>query len=322
MLSLDLRWERLQRQLAYNYRTSPFYRSKFEQAGVSPEDIRHREDLPRIPFMEKSEISESQKDGSLIGINQCAPIDSIVRIQATGGTTGRPMRIGMTRQDVEDFCEMGARALWAMGCRPSDIVFECMNYNLYVGGLSDHLTFEALGAVTIPFGIGNSRNLLEMMAEIDADVAIWSTPSYAVRLAELAGEMNIDLRKIRLKRGFFSGEAGMQVAGYRDRIEQIWGMVAGDLYGTGELGMHSGECEHRCGLHYGANGFILTEFINPETAEAIPFEDGAIRRICLHINSAAGVSFDAHAVSRLDAGLHRTMCLRSDLVSVSCDRPL
>ncbi|MDJ0955492.1 MAG: hypothetical protein QNI91_01465 [Arenicellales bacterium] len=268
--------ERLQQQLAYNYETSPFFRSKFEEGRVRPKDIRHREDLLRLPFMEKSEINESQNDGSLIGINQCAPIEKIIRIQATGGTTGRPMRIGMTRRDVVDFCEMGARALWAMGCRPSDIVFECMNYNLYVGGLSDHLTFEALGATTIPFGIGNSRNLLEMMTQIDSDVAIWSTPSYAVRLAELAAEMNIDPRAVRLKKGFFSGEAGMQVAGYRDRIEEIWGLVAGDLYGTGELGMHSGECEHRRGLHYGASGYILTELINPETAQPILFENGAI----------------------------------------------
>ena len=92
--------------------------------------------------MEKADIAESQADGTLLGINQCAPLDQIVRIQATGGTTGRPMRIGLTRRDIADYGETGARALWAMGCRPGDIVFECMNYNLYAGGLSDHLTFE------------------------------------------------------------------------------------------------------------------------------------------------------------------------------------
>ena len=140
------------------------------------------EDLARIPLMEKAEIADSQADGTLLGVNQCAPLDTIVRIQATGGTTGQPMRIGLTRRDIADYGEMGARALWAMGCRPGDIVFECMNYNLYAGGLSDHLTFETLGAATIPFGVGHSERLLTMMAGLTDPVGIWATPSYAVRL--------------------------------------------------------------------------------------------------------------------------------------------
>jgi phenylacetate-CoA ligase len=268
--------QRLQQQLPYNFASSSFYRARFEAAGVKPEEIRSREDLVRLPFMEKSELAASQLDGSLIGVNQCASLEDIVRIQATGGTTGRPMRIAMTRRDIEDYSEMGARALWAAGCRPGDIVFECMNYNLYAGGLSDHMAFEALGAATIPFGVGNSRNLLEMMTQIDEDVAIWATPSYAVRLAEVAAKMGIDPRDVGLRKGFFSGEAGMQVPGYRERIEEIWGLRSVDLYGTGELGMHCGECEQRSGVHYGATGFVLTEFINPETTEPEPFEDGAI----------------------------------------------
>ena len=95
--------ERLQAQIAYNYRTSPFLAAKLDSAGVKPSDIRSVEDLARIPFMEKSEIASSQKDGTLLGANQCAPLDDIVRIQATGGTTGQPMRIGLTRQDIADY---------------------------------------------------------------------------------------------------------------------------------------------------------------------------------------------------------------------------
>ena len=215
--------QRLQQQLPYNFASSPLYRAMFEAAGVKPQAIRSRQDLPRLPFMEKSELAASQLDGSLIGVNQCAALEDIVRIQATGGTTGRPMRIALTRRDIDDYNEMGACALWAAGCRPGDIVFECMNYNLYAGGLSDHMTFETLGAATIPFGVGNTRNLLEMMTQIDQDVALWSTPSYAVRLAEVAAQMEINPRDVGLRKGFFSGEAGMQVPGYRDRIEETWG---------------------------------------------------------------------------------------------------
>ena len=265
---------RLAEQIAYDHATSPHYRATLDEAGVRPDEIRSVEDLARIPFMEKRDVAESQADGTLLGLNQCAPLDRIVRIQATGGTTGQPIRIGLTRRDVADYSDMGARALWAMGCRPGDIVFECMNYNLYSGGLSDHLTFETLGAATIPFGVGHSERLLTMMAGLREPVGIWATPSYAVRLAEVAAGLGLEPRAVGLRKGFFSGEAGMQVPGYRERIESTWGMVARDQYGTGELGLHSGECEAQDGVHYGGVGIAIAELIDPESGDALPFTDG------------------------------------------------
>jgi phenylacetate-CoA ligase len=269
-----LEHERLREQIAYNHATSAFYRAKLDSAGVTPDEIRSVDDLARIPFMEKSEIAASQADGSLLGINQCAPLDRIVRIQATGGTTGQPIRIGLTRRDIEDYSDVGAQALWAMGCRPGDIVFECMNYNLYSGGLSDHMTFEALGAATIPFGVGHSERLVRMMAGLKDDVAIWSTPSYAIRLADVARDLGIEPDAVGLRRGYFSGEAGLQVPGYRERIEDTWGMVARDQYGTGELGLHSGECDERNGVHFGAIGIAIAELIDPDSGDPLPFIDG------------------------------------------------
>jgi len=265
---------RLAVQIAYDYATSPFYRARLDAVGVRPDHIQRVEDLSLIPFMEKREIAESQAGGDLLGVNQCAPMKQIVRIQATGGTTGRPMRIGLTRRDVADYGRVGAAALWAMGCRPGDIVFGCMNYNLYSGGLSDHLTFETLGAATIPFGVGHSERLLTMMAGLRDPVGIWATPSYAIRLAEVARAAGLDPRSVGLRRGYFSGEAGLQVPGYRDRIEATWGMVARDQYGTGELGLHSGECDERNGVHWGGRGIAIAELIDPDSGEALPFEDG------------------------------------------------
>jgi phenylacetate-CoA ligase len=266
--------ERLREQIAYNHATSDFYRAKLDSAGLKPDQIRTVDDLARIPFMEKSEIAASQADGSLLGVNQCAPLEQIVRIQATGGTTGQPIRIGLTRRDIADYSDVGAQALWAMGCRPGDIVFECMNYNLYSGGLSDHMTFEALGAATIPFGVGHSERLVRMMAGLKDAVAIWSTPSYAIRLAEVAQDLGIEPRSVGLRRGYFSGEAGLQVPGYRERIEDTWGMVARDQYGTGELGLHSGECDERSGVHFGATGIAIAELIDPDSGDPLPFTDG------------------------------------------------
>jgi phenylacetate-CoA ligase len=268
--------ERLRAQLPYMASSSDFFRAKFDQAGLRPEAVARREDLAKLPFTEKRELAASQGDGSLIGVNQCAPLEEIVRIQATGGTTGQPMRIAFTRQDVADYCEMGARALWAAGCRPGEIVFACMNYSLYAGGLSDHLCFENLGAATLPYGVGQSKRLLEMIAQMRDEVSIWATPSYAVRLAEVAAKEGLSPGQVGLAKGYFSGEAGLQVPGYRERIEQAWGLSAADVYGVGELGLHCGECEYRTGFHYGATGFVLTELIDPESADPVAFEEGAI----------------------------------------------
>ena len=265
---------RLVDQIAYEYETSPYYRAKLDAAGLRPADIRGVGDLPAIPFMDKTEVAASQADGTVLGVNQCAPLELIVRIQATGGTTGQPIRIGLTRRDIGDYGEMGARALWAMGCRPGEVVFECMNYNLYSGGLSDHMTFETLGAATIPFGVGHSERLLTMMSGLADPFGIWATPSYAVRLAELARSMGLDPRGIGLRKGYFSGEAGLQVPGYRERVEEAWGMVARDQYGTGELGLHSGECDVLDGVHFGGIGFAVAELIDPDTGDALPFVDG------------------------------------------------
>ena len=266
---------RLADQIAWNHATSGFYRTRLDEAGIVPASIRSFDDLARIPFMEKREIAESQKDGDLLGANRCAPLEDIVRIQATGGTTGQPMRIGLTRRDIDDYGQMGAMALWTMGLRPSDIVFECMNYNLYAGGVSDHMTFETLGAATVPYGVGHSERLLAMMQGIAAPLSLWSTPSYAVRLAEVAAGMGLAPRDIGIAKGFFSGEAGLQVPGYRERIEETWGMVARDQYGTGELGLHSGECEAKAGVHWGGTGHAVAELIDPDTGDVLPFEDGA-----------------------------------------------
>ena len=266
--------ERLVEQIAYDYATSAFYRSKLDAAAVRPDEIRSVDDLCRIPFMEKAEIAESQADGTLLGINQCAPLDRIVRIQATGGTTGQPMRIGLTRRDIEDYGQSGARALWAMGCRPGDIVFECMNYNLYAGGLSDHLTFETLGAATIPFGVGHSERLLAMMSDLTrpgrhlGDALVRGAPRRGRRGAWHRAPLGRPAQGVLLGRG---RAAGARLSG-ADR--GALGHVARDQYGTGELGLHSGECDERQGVHFGGTGIAIIELIDPDTGEVLPFDDG------------------------------------------------
>ncbi|MEE9250484.1 MAG: hypothetical protein V3U93_05090 [Alphaproteobacteria bacterium] len=261
-------------QVDYLYRTSPYYRQVFDEAGIDPGAITSIEALEQVPFTEKRVLAQTQRDGALIGPHQCAPFEDIVRLVGTGGTSGKPIRIGWTRADIEAYSEMGARALWAMGCRPSDLVVNCFNYRLYAGGVMDHMSFEVMGAAILPYGVGKSRELLELLADIPGDKCLYATTSYAVRLAEVAGEAGIDPRSIAISKGFFSGEAGLQIPGYRDRIEGLWGMTARDLYGVAELGCQAGECEYRAGLHFGGGGLVAVELIDPESGAVKPMAEG------------------------------------------------
>ena len=270
-----LEGELLHKQAAYVYANNPYYAAKFDSVNVKPDDIKDQADLAKLPFTEKKELSESQKDGALFGANLSVPIEKTVRIMGTGGTTGQPLRLGYTHNDIQTYSEQGARSGWAMGCRPDDIVFNCFNYSLYAGGVADHSSFELLGANIIAYSVGKSQRLLEMMAHLEDKLCLYATPSYAIRLSERASEAGIDLRGLKVRKGFFSGEAGLQVPGYRQRIENLWDMKARDLYGTSEVGGHSAECEHLNGLHFFGAGLVIAELINPESGEVIEMTDEA-----------------------------------------------
>ncbi|MDH3534231.1 MAG: hypothetical protein OER87_00600 [Gammaproteobacteria bacterium] len=263
-------------QVRYVYQHSSYYRDKYVRAGIDPGGIDSHAALASLPFTEKADIAEAQRQGDLFGPNQCAAFEDIIRMTCTGGSTGEPTRLGWSRNDIDAYNEMGARALWTMGCRSRDLVISCLNYSMYAGGIMDHGAFETLGAGILPYGIGNSERLLEMLARFparDEGYSMFMTPSYAVRLADIAGTLNIDLRSLNVTRGYFSGEAGLQVPAYRDKIEQAWGMRAMDMYGTAELGVQSGECEHRNGHHYCGAGLVAVELIDPASGEVKTFDN-------------------------------------------------
>ena len=269
--------------------------------------------------MEKSEITESQKQGELFGPHQCAEFKDIVRIVGTGGTSGQPTRIGWTDNDIKNYNEMGARGLWTTGCRPDELVVNCFNYSLYAGGIMDHMTFEYLGAAILPYGVGRSERLLEMLQgfpKSGATYALYSTPSYALRLHEVAQTMGIDLRDLGFTKGYFSGEAGLQVPGYRQRIEEAWGMKAMDLYGAAEFGVQSGECEYQQGLHYSGGGLVVAELIEPESGEIKSIQRRRSRRIGLYDFEKAGLPNDSVTNPRSCSGFYRPMRMRSIRVSI------
>jgi phenylacetate-CoA ligase len=272
----DLESKRLKTQISRIFQVNDFYRDKWQQAGVDLGDIQDLDDLHKLPFTEKTELADAQKTGALLGANQSVELCKIMRIVGTGGTTGQPLRLGLTKNDLDAYSEMGARALWAMGCRPDDFVINCFNYSLYAGGTLDQSSFEKLGAAILPYGVGNTNRLLQVMGSIKQDICLYSTPSYAIHLAERAQEIGMSPQELNITKGFFSGEAGLQVPDYRQKIETTWGMSAADLYGAAEVGAQSGECEHRTGLHFFGQGLLVAELINPKTLEVVAKTDGAI----------------------------------------------
>lgn len=297
--------EKLRRQLDYTWHSSPFYRRKWDEAGITPHNIRCREDLAGLPFTEKREFQEIQESTPPLGSNQCAPRDRLIRMQATGGTTGRPLRMGLTRHDVAVYNEVGARSAWAAGARPGDVLFECMSYSLYAGGVNDHMTFETLGACVAPVGVGQSRRLLEILRDIRIPTCLYSTPSYALHLAAVARDEGLEPASLDLRKGFFSGEAGLAIAGYRDQIEDIWRMVARDIYGLGELGGFAAECRQSTGwLHYLGQGALMVELIDAESGDVLPLSEGATGEIVyttLEREAHPMIRFRSHDQMRVSA---------------------
>ena len=265
----------LPQQLAYVAQTSPFYRALWDAAGVDVSRVRTLEALATLPFTEKDDLRRSQDAAPPFGGTQGAPLDRITRIQCTGGTTGVPMRMGFTRNDLDWLDDVAARAAWCAGGRPGDVVLECMNYSMYVGGVTDHMGFERAGLCVLPYGVGNSLRLLELVDAMKTPWLLYSTPAYALRLAQVAREHGMDPRSLRMVKGIFSGEGGLQVPGFRSLIEETWGCTAQDVYGLSETGVMAAECEHRTGLHLVTRGHFATELIDPGSGTVLEAVDGA-----------------------------------------------
>lgn len=261
-------------QLAYVREKSAFYQRKLRAVGSG---IIDRQALATLPFTEKDELREDQEEFPPFGSYLAASPEAVVRVHKTSGTTGRPLYIALTRRDVEMTQECGARAFFASGLRPGDRVVHCLNYQLWAGGLTDHLSLERVGATVVPFGVGNTRGLLRTIRDLRID-AISSTPSYLVHLADIVRkELNVEPHELGLRKGFFGGEPGLQNPRVREHIEQTWGLRAMDAnYGMADvLSIFGSECERREGLHFHGQEMLLVELIDPTTHGRIEIETGA-----------------------------------------------
>ena len=256
---------RLQSTVERVFANVPFYRDKFNEAKVSPADIRSVEDLRRLPFTTKQDLRDNYPFGMF-----AVPMDHVVRIHASSGTTGQPTVVGYTARDINTWAELMARALMAGGAARGDIIHNAYGYGLFTGGLGVHYGAEMLGASVIPVSGGNTRRQVMIMKDFGPTI-ITATPSYTLHLAEVAEEMGVSFKDLKFKYGIFGAEPWSETM--RAEIEKKLNIVAVDIYGLSEV-MGPGvaiECkEAKSGLHVFEDHFI-PEIINPDTLEPLPY---------------------------------------------------
>ncbi|MDY0361494.1 MAG: phenylacetate--CoA ligase [Desulforegulaceae bacterium] len=256
--------KRLQAVVERVYATVPFYRNKFREAKVLPEDIKKLEDIKRLPFLTKQDLRDNYPYGLF-----AVPMDQVVRIHASSGTTGKPTVVGYTKRDISTWAEMMARALSAGGASRGDIIHNAYGYGLFTGGLGVHYGAEKLGASVIPVSGGNTQRQITIMKDFKPTI-LTATPSYTLHLADVAKEMGVDFRTLDFKSGIFGAEPWSNKM--REQLEEDLGLKAVDIYGLSEV-MGPGvaiECvEVRNGLHIFEDHFI-PEIINPDTGDVLP----------------------------------------------------
>ncbi len=260
-----LQLERLQTVVERVYETSSFYRRAFDRKGVQPGDIQSLDDLSKLPFTTKADLRDHYPFGMFT-----VPMDQIVRIHASSGTTGKLTVVGYTRHDMDVWAEVMARTLRAADVTTEDVVHNAYGYGLFTGGLGFALGSETIGAATVPVSGGFSKRQLMLMEDFGATI-LCCTPSYALVLAETAEEEGIDMvEQMKLRAGFFGAEPWTEAI--RKEIEARMGLEAFDIYGLSEIigpGV-SVECHEHDGLHIFEDHF-LPEIIDPDTGERLPY---------------------------------------------------
>jgi phenylacetate-CoA ligase len=255
---------RLKEVVGRVYATVPFYRKAFDEAGVKPADIKSLADITKLPFTTKKDLRDNYPFGMF-----AVPMENVVRIHASSGTTGQPTVVGYTRRDVDTWAELMARSLAAGGATPDDIIHNAYGYGLFTGGLGVHYGAEKLGASVIPISGGNTKRQIIIMRDFKPSI-LTCTPSYALHLAEAAEEMGVDFENLLFKSGIFGAEPWSE--NMRLEIERKLYLSALDIYGISEVigpGVAMECLEAKNGLHIFEDHFI-PEIINPETGEILP----------------------------------------------------
>ena len=291
-----LQLERLQETVSRVYEKVAPYREKMDKAGVKPEDIKTLKDLAKLPFVTKQDMRDNYPFGLF-----AVPKGDLVRIHASSGTTGKPTVVGYTENDLKIWTECVSRIACMGGADKSDVAQICFGYGMFTGALGLHYGLENIGAAIVPSSTGNSEKQIMYMKDFGTTLLV-ATPSYALRLAEVAREMGVDIKKdLQIKIGLVGSE--LLTDAMREEMHKAWGeeVLVTSNYGMSELmgpGV-SGECEYLCGMHINEDYFI-PEIINPETGEVLPAgEKGELVITCIKKEGLPLIRYRTKDITRL-----------------------
>lgn len=291
-----LQLARLQETVNRVYEKVPYYRAKMEEIGVRPEHIKELSDLSKLPFVTKQDMRDTYPFGLF-----AVPKDDLVRIHASSGTTGKPTVVGYTRNDLQMWTECVSRVAAAGGATSKDVAQICFGYGMFTGALGLHYGLENMGAAIVPSSTGNTEKQLMYMKDFGTTLLV-ATPSYALRIAEVAEQIGIDVKKdLKVKIGLLGSE--MLTDAMRNEMHKAWGedMLVTSNYGMSELmgpGV-SGECEYLDGMHINED-FFLPEIIDSKTGEVLPpGEKGELVITCIKKEGLPLIRYRTKDITRL-----------------------
>jgi len=285
--------EKLKKTVARVYERVPFYKQKFDAAGIKPDDIKTLDDIANFPFTVKNDLRDNYPFGLCT-----VPLSEVVRIHASSGTTGKPITGPYTADDLEYWSECMARTLTAAGVKKDDVVQISYGYGLFTGGMGVHQGATRIGCAVVPTSSGVTARQITVMKDFGVN-ALCCTPSYALTIAERADEMGVNLRELPLRAGVFGAEPWSEAM--RREIEERMGIKAFDIYGLTELcgpGV-SFECEAQDGLHINEDHF-LAEIVDPETLKPVPLgEKGELVFTSLQRQAMPMIRYRTKDITRL-----------------------
>ena len=302
-----LQWRRLKKQLQYNYEHSEFYREeKFHKVSLTPEDIHTIEDFQQIPVMTKDEHRWTQEEslrrfGHPYGLITCAPIEKIIRINSTSGTTGQPTLYTLTRNDIDVLNEMHARKYWRTGLRPGNIVLQALSLSMFTGGLPLSDGLQAMGLCVVPVGIeGGTKRVLDFTLLTRPDVLI-ATPSFGEYLIEQTPRLiGREARDLGIRWFYCAGEPGAGIPSLRKKLQEGFGAKVFDHTGGGHA-FHGISCDSEPypGMHFISPDHCVLELVDPQSREPVALTDGAIGEMVFTFVGWEGGPFMRYALGDL-----------------------
>ena len=298
----SLQLQRLRASLQHAYRNSPVYRASFDAHGVHPDDLTSLEDLGRFPFTTKGDLRDNYPFGMF-----AVPMEQVVRVHASSGTTGKPTVVGYTKGDIETWSEVVARSIRAAGGIAADKVHVSYGYGLFTGGLGAHYGAEKLGCAVIPMSGGQTEKQVQLIRDFDPDI-IMVTPSYMLNIADEMDRQGVDASKLALRVGIFGAEPWTDAM--RREIEQRLHIDAVDIYGLSEV-MGPGvaqECvQSKDGPTIWEDHFY-PEIVDPETGRVLPDgQEGELVFTSLTKQAMPVIRYRTRDLTRLLPGSVRTM---------------